>query len=410
MAKAAHVDTAPAPKVYIERIGGRDWELVEKQLDILSEVNLWPDNPRLKVAPFLPPHPTEADLEAALADTSGYDNLKTSIETLGQMEPVYVWRRDEDKTYLTFEGATRICILRDLARKHTSGPKEGKFRYVRAKILPPDFGEIERVILLARIHVRGSGVREWGRYIEAQFIHEAVTGRNGNPPVMNMTEMAQHMGKSLSWVNRLKDAYQFAMAFVDHVDADDAKYMAAKKFSTLEEISKVAVIGPQLRDTKNKNYDGLRADVFDMVKNDAFKEYREARFLKEFYEDPEKWEQLKSGEKHVASKLMLEVQTKSSSVRTKIAGLEGQIQRSVERQDVTFSDDDIVALERAITRINEQVHQGVRPFRVQLKRMTRALSEASMADVKVLTKEELDELREGLSYFDGLVEKHWKPA
>jgi hypothetical protein len=409
MAPAAKVNTAPPPKIYVERIGNRDWELVEKLLDV-TKVSLWPNNPRLKVAPDLPPLPTEADLEAALVASRGYDNLKTSIEALGQMEPIYAWRQDADNTYLTFEGATRLCILRELNRKHSSGPKEGKFRYVRAKILPADFGETERVILLARIHVRGSGVREWGRYIEAQFIHEAVTGHNGNPPVMNMTEMAQHMGKSLSWVNRLKDAYQFAMAFVDYVDADDAKQMAAAKFSALEEISKVAVIGPQLRDTKNKNYDALRSDVFDMVKNDAFKEYREARFLKEFYDDPEKWEQLKSGEKHVASKLMLEVQTKSSSVRTKIASLEGQIQRAVERQEVTFSEDDIVSLERAITRIHEQVHQGVRPFRVQLKRMTRALSEASMADVKVLTKEELDELREGLSYFEDLTKKHWKPA
>lgn len=400
------VELKPKPRVFVEKIGVREWELAELKLDVMDDVLLWAENPRLKVTPGLSGQPSQPELEAALVGSRGYDNLKKSIDDLGQMEPIYVWRPNEASKYLVLEGATRVTILRELTRQHVAGAKEGKFRYVNAKVLPPEFGQLERTILLARIHVRGSGVRDWGRYIEARFIYEAV---NGSPPLMNMTEMAAHMGKSLSWVQRLKDAYQFARAFVEHVDSEDAEQLAARKFSTLEEISKATTVGAQLRDYKNKNFDPLRSDVFEMVKNDAFKEYRDARFLKEFHDDPDKWEQLKSGEPHIAAKLALEVRTNSSSAKTKVAAIEGQVQRAIERSEVQFGDEDIESLERAVRRMHEQVHPGVRPFRVQLKRMASALSEASMADVKALGADELAEFEEALGYFNDLVAKHRKP-
>jgi hypothetical protein len=340
--------------------------------------------------------------------TNGYDALRRSIADLGQMEPIYAWRPDDTSKYIVFEGATRVSILRELNRKHLSGPKEGKFRWVKAKILPPEFGELERAILLARIHVRGNGVRAWGRYIEAKFIYETVQDREGHPALMNATEMASYMEKSVSWVTRLRDAYKFAMKFVEHVDTEDAPQLAAKQFSTLEEISKASIIGTQLREYDNAKYDPLRGDVFDMVRNEVFKEYREARFLKEFHDDPEKWSQLKSGEKHIAGRLAVEVKTNSSSIKAKIAQIEQQVQRSIERQEIEFGDEDIEVLQRAIARIHDQAHPGVRPFRLSLKGATRALSECSMADVKGLSLDELSEFREGVEYFEGLVAKHGK--
>ena len=89
----------------------------------------------------------------------------------------------------------------------------------KPRIYIEKIGDRERAILLARIHVRGSGVRSWGRYVEAKFIHDVVVGRNG-PPLMNITQMAQFMEKSVSWVQRLRDAYAFAQAFTDHIDDD----------------------------------------------------------------------------------------------------------------------------------------------------------------------------------------------
>lgn len=400
------VDPKPKSRTYIEKIGSTDWELEEILLDVHDEVVLWPDNPRLRT--FLPVTGVHAepDLEAALERTNGYDALRKSIDDLGQMEAIYAWRPRAAQKYLVLEGATRVAILRQLDRKYTSGLKEGTFRRVRAKILPANFGEKERAILLARIHVRGSGVRAWGRYIEARFIYETVVGRSGQPPLMNQAQMAQYMEKSESWVNRLKHAYEFALQFVEHVDDENAEQLAAEHFSTLEEVSKARIIGSQLRDYRNAAFDCLRQEVFDMVRNEVFKEYRDARFLKEFHDDPDKWEQLKSGERHIASRLATEVKSNSSSPRVKISALPQMIRRSIERGEIEFDDDDVDALQEAIDRIGDQIHNGVRPFRIALKKLTRTLTEASMADVKELPAEEIASFREALSYFDELVLRH----
>lgn len=180
---------------------------------------------------------------------------KKSIESVGQLEPIYVWRNDEDDKYLVLEGATRVVILRELARKHANEPKDGKFSKVKAKVLPAEFGETERVILLARIHVRGSGVRAWGRCTEAKFVYDNVTPRNGKKPLMFGEGAGRLHGKSASWVSRLKDAYEFARRFIEHVDADEAVKLAKEEFSTLEEISKARIIGPLLKDYDKASFE-----------------------------------------------------------------------------------------------------------------------------------------------------------
>ena len=134
--------------------------------------------------------------------------------------------------YLVLEGSTRVTILRELSREEKGSPSDGKHQKVRAKILPPNFPIAHRVILLARIHVRGSGVRSWGRYIEAKFIYDATEGAAGESAVLSVSDLANWMGKSNSWVSRLRDAYKFALQFVDHVDAKDVNVhsLAADNF------------------------------------------------------------------------------------------------------------------------------------------------------------------------------------
>lgn len=404
--KSAKIDTTPSPRIHYEKIGDTEWPLPERILDVFDDVRLWPDNPR--ILPFIQTQGIGSDeeLQVALQRTPGYDALRKSIEDIGQMEPIYVWKGEHSEKYVVYEGATRVAILRELSHKHSSGPKAKAYSRVKVKVLPPHFGEIERVILLARIHVRGSGVRAWGRYIEAKFIWDHVSDSKDHKALMSITQMSTWMGKSVSWVQRLRDAYQFALRFVEHVDGPDAHKLAVEEFSTLEEISKVPVLGPKLREYSNAEFDGLRTEVFDMVRKEVFKEYRDARFLKEFHDDPEKWALLKTGERHVASRLANEVKTSGNSVKAKIGGLEQSIQRALERPNHGLDDDDIDHLRRAMSRINEHVHHGVRPFRIALKGVTLTLSEASMADVKALQPDEIGEFTEALDYFKGLLEKH----
>lgn len=407
---AAATSINPEPRTYVEKIGNTDWEMQEAILNVHDQIALWSENPRLQTHLPVSDVSSEQELEAALQNTGGYETLRRSIDDLGQMEPIYVWRPNESTKYLVLEGATRVSILRQLDRKYTSGLKEGTFRHAKAKVLPPNFGEVERTILLARIHVRGSGVRAWGRYIEAKFIYETVVGKPGQPPLMNGAQLAQYMQKSESWVNRLKNAYEFALQFVEHVDGDGAERLAAANFSILEEISKAKTIGSQLRDYNNSKFDVLRQDVFDMVQNEAFKEYREARFLKDFHDDPDKWDQLRSGEKHIASRLSLEVKSNASSPKAKISSIPQLVRRSIDRGETDFDDEDIKALQNAIDDISDQVHEGVHPFRVALKKITRTLSEASMADVTAIEAPELEEFEKALGYFQDLLEKYGKAA
>jgi hypothetical protein len=283
---------------------------------------------------------------------------------------------------------------------------EGEWARVKAKVLPPDFNAMDRTVLLAGIHVRGTGVRQWSRYDQARFIHEAIVGRPNKAAVMNQKQLAEFMGKTESWVSRLKNSFDFSLKFEEHIDDDEVgPRMAKEKFSVLEEISKAKTIGALLRDP-NPKYDSLRADVFDMVRSDVFKEYRNARFLGELYEDKEKWELLKTGEDNIADRLTAELRANSTGPKAKVASLPQQIKRAIDSDSVEFDEDDLAFLREAASYIAGQVHQGVRQFRLNLREMTEMLAEASLADVRSLTDDELHSFNESLGYFQSLVATH----
>ncbi len=389
------MDNSEPITIYRERIGQKEFEIQERDLDAFDDLVLWPDNPRLQQETGVanPGQLDEASLELALQKTRGYDTLYKSIKDLGQMEPVYVWKGPNADKFLVLEGATRVTIIRDLARKITDTNRK-KPPMVKAKVLPQTFTPQERAILLAKIHVRGSGVRSWGRYIEAKFIYETIN----DDRLMSASDLAQHMGKSLSWVTRLRDAYQFATRFVDHVDNDDATRMVIERFSTLEEISKATEIGPKVRDYENPRFDKLRDEVFEMVRNEVFKEYRDARFMKDFHDDPEKWAQLKSGEKHVAHRLASEIKSNSSSLKGKIQGLETQIQRELKRSPDAINEDDIDSLRAALDIAETTLHAGVTPLRRKIRELIRLVEDASLSEIRDVEDSETQQLLTSIEY------------
>lgn len=399
-------DAAPKAKVFRERIGDTEYELREEKLDVFDDVCLWNDNPRL--LPHLAESgvQSEEELENHLKQTPGYAALAKSIAEIGQMEAIYAWKRDDQKKYLVIEGATRVAILRDLARKHLNKPDEQKHRIVRAKILRPEFSLEERAVLLAKIHVRGTGVRSWGRFVEAQFIHETVIGKDGDKPIMSVSDLARHMGKSASWVSRLKDAYQFAKKFVDHLDSPDAERLALEKFSTLEEIAKCRDIGPKLKDYDNQNHDGLREEVFEMVRKNVFKEYRDARFMREFHDDPEKWAMLKQGEEHIANRLASDLRAGNSSIRGRLDALPGQLERAIERDPTAVNEDDVDHLKRALKVAQSAVNPGVDALRLELLSFTKTLENASLTDIRAIQQDDVELFEVALDDFRTRLNKH----
>lgn len=395
----------PEPKKWREKIGEKELELEEVRLDVFDEVRLWPDNPRL--LPLLGQDNAKSDpeLESRLSELNGYDVLHRSIRDHGQMDHVYVWRNDPQSKFLVLEGATRVTILRDLARKTKGTPDEDRYRYVRAKRLPADFTPEDRVILLARIHVRGTGVRSWGRYVEAKFIHDSVTRQNGSAPLMNVSQLAGYMGKSISWVTRLKDAYIFASKFVEYIDSPDADQLARDHFSTLEEIAKSTGFGPLVRDYGNKQGEQLRTEVFDMVRNNVFKEYRDARFMKQFHDDPEKWAQLKTHQEYIANKLALEEKKGAGNLAAKIGALPTQVERALAQSLDALDEKAIDDLDRAARVIEEKV-AGASIFRMRLQAFTKALSNATLNEIKDVPEDDYNELAEALGDFKDRLQKH----
>jgi hypothetical protein len=401
------VDDTPKPKIFHEKIGNQEFELEEVKLDVFDHVNLWDQNPRI-VPDIVGGVESEEQLESHLKLSRGYDALARSISEMGQMEAVYVWKRDDMKKYVVLEGASRVTILRELARKKKGGPEEAKWRQVKAKVLPAHFGLEERIILLAKIHVRGTGVRPWGRHIEAKFVYDAVTGADGKSPSISVKDLAGYMGKSPSWVSRLKDAYEFARKFIEKVDSDDAEKIAIREFSTLEEISKCAVIGSKLKAYDDSTYDELRSDVFDMVTKEVFKEYRDARFMKQFHDDPEKWAILKQGEKHSAHQLANDLRAGATSLKAKVEALPGQIERAFEKNEQALTEDDVELLRKAVVTADSFVNAGVPKFRIELARFTKALESVSLADVRTVTPDDLEQFNDALGDFLARHKKHTK--
>ena len=394
----------PVQGYYREHIGGTEYQLPADELDVIDDVRLWSDNPRL--IPYLSEGiPSEDEMEATLMRTNGYDALRKSIDDLGQLEPIYVWPSEGHK-YLVIEGATRVTVLRDLSRRYEGKPNQNRYRRVKVKVLPPDFSERENAILLAQIHVRGSGVRNWGRYVQAMFIYEQVEGDSAQ---FSLTELAAHMGKSASWASRLRDAYKFAKQFVEFVDDDDAQRLALNHFSTLEEISKATGFGARVK-ANTADGEQLRGEVFDMVRHDVFKEYRDARHMAQYYDDPEKWEVLKSHERHAAHNIANQLRAGQTGVNGKISGLHGQLERALER-DEEFDDEMVDELQRCVDLLASRP-AGVGAFRLHLRQFTLGLQSASLMDVKSITQDEYNDLQEGLEDFEHRLQRYspWRSS
>jgi hypothetical protein len=142
-----------------------------------------------------------------------------------------------------------------------------------------------------------------------------------------------------------------------------------------------------------------------MVKHDVFKEYRDARFIKNFHDDPEKWAQLKSHEKFIANKLASEEKIGGSSLRGKIEALPAQIMRAFDRDPNALGEGDLETLQRCGRDIASRL-SNVGQFRLHLREFTVALQSATLADIRAVTPSEYDELKIGLADFTDRFQKH----
>ena len=381
-------------RTFYERIGAREWMFPGFELDVHKQVKLWDDNPRLLTAGHLD---SEELIEEALRLGDRFNQLKKSLQEIGQMQPIYA-RQTKTGKYLVLEGNSRVTALRDLDRENP-----GDFRYVMARVVPNDFGDRENAILLAGIHVRGTGVRQWSGYVQARFIYETVAKK---PIVLTQAELAKNMGRSEGWVSRRKNAYEFALKYIEYLGGDtkETRKETEEKFTILEEVSKAASVGPFLRKYDNPEYDNLRKDVFEMVHRNAFKEHRDVRYLRYFFENSDWWEQMKSGEEYIAHHLSKQVGGINDNPKAKITEFSGFIERAIKKGGVDFDGNDEAILQQVLEHVQNQIHDGVPPYNLAVKRVVQIFNKASRDNIPALTDADITDLADAYRYFMGVVE------
>ncbi len=390
-----------SPPRYAMMIGNREWELEAHDYPV-DAVELWDQNPRtLHMQQGLPK--SEDEIAADLAATPGYDALKSSIRRQGQMERIYVRERPGRKP-LVIEGNTRVAILRELRRENRGKPEEDTYKYVRAKILPNQLSDEDILFLQAAIHVRGSGVRNWSRYAQARFVYEAVTPQmTGTKPVTTQARLAEQMGKSGSWVSRLLSAYEFALRYEEHFDDEDgkARLEAIDQFSILEEISRAKAFGPKVRSYEDPATEPLREEVFDMVHAGVFGEYRDARFIQQFYEDDEKWRQLKEGTPGIASKLAAEVRAGESALGDRILAMPKSLERELEAKPEVFNEDHLSAIQDSMGQL-ETALGGAPSFVTRVRMFKNSLAKVALGDLEAIDPDELERLVDAIERIQNL--------
>lgn len=192
---------------------------------------------------------------------------------------------------------------------------------------------------------------------------------------------------------------------MDWVDAPDGDKAALRQFSTLEEISKSTGFGPRVR-AQTEEGEQLRGEVFDMVKHDVFKEYRDARFMAKYYEDSEKWNRLKSHQKHAAHELYNEIRAGQTGVKSRVRALNGQLERAIKQGAATFDQQDIDSLQACVDRLTGHVAGEIGPFRIRLNQFSKALYAVPLEEVLAITPEEYERLRTGLDDLEFRLDRH----
>ena len=387
------------PLKYPEIIGDQQYLLEHADLDVFTQVSLWNENPRIQVMQGITADiptgemngtpVTESECEERLRISPGYDALKSDIRRRGQLTPIYVFKQAGDDGYTVFEGATRVTVLRELALSLKGKPEYDRYSRVKCKVIPPHAPEKDLMLLVAQIHVRGDGVRQWARFNQAKFIYEKT---EGNPPLFSVDNLSQQLGKTHSWGYRLKNAYKFALLFIDHIDTPEAKGAAAKQFSTLEEISKATGFGKKVR-ADGSDGDELREEVFKMVNDNVFKEYRDARFMADFHANPEMWERLKSGEEHVANKLAKEISSGQSSVASRILGLPKQIENGLKSKPESVTEEHFNSLNESLRLVAAHLSGGLNTLRIGMNDFTEQAENAPLVHVKEVEMNEINRLK-----------------
>jgi hypothetical protein len=128
-----------------------------------------------------------------------------------------------------------------------------------------------------------------------------------------------------------------------------------------------------------------------MVHHGVFTEYRDARFMREFYEDSEKWALLKTFEPGIANRLAKEISAGTSNLGTRITNLPEAIKKTLVAKPDALNTEHLEQLHESVQTLASYLTDSS-SFRMQLTSFKKSLKKATIEDLEAITVTELDEV------------------
>jgi hypothetical protein len=199
----------------------------------LNQIELDPDNPRLKYSSSIADGKTAFELLFAENDTK---ELKEDIKRNGLFERPFVRaitdknrsRYKDTTTHVVFEGNRRIACFQQLALEDNTNPM---WQAVPVRVLPEHTSDRQLAMMLGQFHVAGK--LDWNAHERAGHIYHM-------SEVLKMPEeeikSCLHMGKPA--IDKAVAAYRMMMETYIKIDEGTYRDKAEGKFSFFDEFYK----------------------------------------------------------------------------------------------------------------------------------------------------------------------------
>jgi len=209
-------------------IGGED--VAVKLTDVpLALVDLDAKNPRIQYRMLI--RPKDKTLDDMLMELPGVPELKKDILLNGGIrERPFV--QATNGRFLSVEGNCRIVCLRSLAREYVA---DARWQNVRVRLLPEDFSERKKSILLSDLHV--SGKIRWQPHEQAGHIYRM--HKEQGFTIVDIATMEREKNKQK--VQRLLDVYEFLQRFLA-IDNGRYREQGEGKWSTFQQFFTQSVL------------------------------------------------------------------------------------------------------------------------------------------------------------------------
>jgi len=202
-------------------------ESILKELSI-DQIILDDENPRLRFSKIEKGiyKWTQKKLVEEIKESLVFNKLLDSINQYGVIDPIWVHDLGNNQ-YQVVEGNMRVTAVKELVKKNISPPSGIKYNLIKAHILPKNTTKIQLEIQKA---VLQTGKNPWGAFNEAAHIYELFWKNN-----MAIKQIANMLGKSISYVSNEIDNFKFYLEFIKYRKSKGDTDIDPKKYSFFKE-------------------------------------------------------------------------------------------------------------------------------------------------------------------------------